>query len=65
MCMPKAPKAPAPIPPRAAPRAPQMAALSTRTQELMDRRSSMASTVMTPLAGLGSAPTAGKALLGN
>lgn len=65
MCM--APKMPAPKPvaPRQAAQAPRAAAISSSVQDQLARRSSMASTVMTPLMGLGAAPTAGKALLGS
>lgn len=64
MCGPKPPKAPATPAPRQAPRAPDQAAISTRSQELLDRRSTMAMMAVTDPNGLGAAPTAGKRVLG-
>ena len=64
MCMPKAPKAPPPVAPRQAARAPDAAATAGRTREDLMRRSTMSSMILTGPNGLGPAPTAGKMVLG-
>lgn len=66
MCIvPKAPKAPAPLAARQAPRAPDAAVTTDQTRADLMRRSTMASMILTgPNGALGSASTVGKSVLG-
>lgn len=66
MCMPKvkAPPAPKPLPERQAPRPPNDSAILQNTVERTRRRLGYAGLQFTPTAGLASAITTGKTLLG-
>jgi hypothetical protein len=62
MCL--VPDAPAPIQPRSAPTAPDGNAFADRAAAAARRRATLASMVTTNPNGMGSAPTAAKAVLG-
>jgi len=63
MCSaPKAPKVE--VPARQAPRMPDGPSIATQAQDQALRRSSIASMILTNPNGMGSAPTAGKTVLG-
>lgn len=66
MCFPKvkAPPAPEPMAERQVAKPPSDAAIMQNTTERTKRRLGYANLQYTPVAGLGSAPTAGKTLLG-
>jgi hypothetical protein len=64
MCSaPKAPKVEVPVA-RQAPRMPDGPSIATQAQDQALRRSSIASMILTNPNGMGSAPTAGKTVLG-
>lgn len=58
------PKAPAAPVARQAPRMPDAPELRQQSQDMLNRRATIASMVLTPMGGLGAAPTAGKTVLG-
>lgn len=56
---------PPPItPPRSAARAPDAASVAVRSEDALRKRATMASMILTDQRGMGSAPTAGKPVLG-
>ena len=58
------PQAPAMPAPRQAPRMPDAPTIASNSADLLQRRATMASMVLTPAGGLGAASTAGKTVLG-
>lgn len=58
---PRAPELPAP---RQAPRMPDAPTVASSSADLLQRRATIASMVLTPTGGMGAAPTAGKSVLG-
>lgn len=64
MCTGGTPKAPPTPVARQAPRMPDAPALATQNAEMLQKRATIASMVLTPPGGLGAAPTAGKTVLG-
>lgn len=58
---PRAPEAPAA---RQAPRMPDAPAIAAQSNDMLQRRATIASMVLTPPGGLGAAPTAAKTVLG-
>lgn len=64
MCTGGRPSAPAAPAPRQAPRAPDAPDLRQQNQDLLARRASIASMILTNPNGMGAAPTAGKQVLG-
>ena len=64
MCTPSRPQAPAMPSPRQAPRMPDTPTISSRSNDDLMRRATIASMVLTPTGGVGAAPTASKSVLG-
>lgn len=58
------PQAPDPVAPRQAPRMPDAPALVAQNQNMLTRRATMASMILTAPGGPGAAPVAGKTVLG-
>ena len=58
------PKAPDPVAPRQAPRMPDEPAMMAQNEDMLRRRATMASMILTPPGGAGAAPVAGKTVLG-
>lgn len=50
--------------PRQAPRMPDAPTIASNSADLLQRRATIASMVLTPAGGMGAAPTAGKTVLG-
>lgn len=63
MCTGGRPQAPAAPAPRQAPRMPDAPAIMSQNQDMLSRRATMASMILTA-PGMGAAPTAGKTVLG-
>lgn len=64
MCAGSRPQAPAMPAPRQAPRMPDAPTVASNSADLLQRRATIASMVLTPTSGMGAAPTAGKTVLG-